>query len=855
MSGNLFTGRVVGNDPNNTVDLIGTVLVNGQPIGTGTIIIGPPGATGAPGVDAIGTTGATGATGPQGLQGPQGINGINAVSPSGLIWRGNWNATYSYAINDSVGYNGASWFAIDNVTARPTPLTPNIPPDVDTSHWALLAMQGSQGPQGPQGIPGLPGPTGPAGSGSGGDISGTPEKLAKFNVTGNNVEDSSITDGISEVLIAKPVQIDSLVSGKSGLSFKNLVSDPASYESELKSSTTGLSARCIIEKNGKLYISSYHSYKLSEYSDGVTSLLGQFAPNVSPNDVVAGSDGNFYSSINDYGGTIMKVTPAGVVSTFATTGRVYPNKMIQSTDGNFYVVHSYNEGATILDGVICKITPSGVVTSLTVLNGQGGAALLQKPGTTSLYVTSSTGLYLVEDTGVISTLATNSDINTYTLGLDSANNLYFSDNSHIYKITPDGVISTFFDTIAMTYPGSFSIYADHIYILIYDEVNDSVSLYKISCLTSQSELISSDSVLYDAASIYANADGIYVAGNESSSLILFTLVESGLSTLGITETGEVVKVPNVSGLTGATGPQGIPGPTGPAGSGGGSGSSVIENDITVRLFDNKTLGKYKNGDIIPSAGKTFEEVLNDIAYEYQEPSFDYFETNYSLVEVGTTFSDVSFYWNLLQNDGVVDDVTIHDNINDTDLITVPNSDGYVNIPYDKMFSYEGDNISFKAIANNTSPIGTSDSKDTLVRSGYYFGYGGINEMPADTNDGTANRDYLFNEVKNTDIIETPLVYVTDFDFKVVLDMFYFSKFTVILPKYTTYRYEFKVWDDINGVDLTSYYLNTNELIIKDAAGNDIYYDQYVYEIGIPYYDADYDTDFTHTITIHGHSGS
>lgn len=455
MSGNLLTGRVVGNDPNNTVDLIGNVLVNGLPIGTGTIILGPTGPTGAPGVDAIGTTGATGATGPQGIQGPQ---GNNAISPSGLVWRGAWNETYNYSINDSVGYNGASWFAIDNIPARPTPLTPNNAPDVDTSHWALLAMQGSQGPQGPQGIPGLPGPTGPAGS------------------------------------------------------------------------------------------------------------------------------------------------------------------------------------------------------------------------------------------------------------------------------------------------------------------------------------------------------------------------------------------------SGATGPSGLTGATGIG--------SVIQNDITVRLFDNKTLGKYKNGDIIPSAGKTFEEVLNDIAYEYQEPVFDYFETNYSFVEVGTTLSEISFYWSLLQNDGVVDDVTIHDNINDTDLITATNSYGYVNIPYDKMFSYEGDKISFKAIANNTSPIGTSDSEDTLVRSGYYFGYGGIDELPVNANDGTANRDYLLFNV-NTDIIEIPVDYASDFEFKVVLDMTYFSMFTVILPKYTTYRYEFKVWDDINGVDLTSYYLNTNELIIKDATGNDITYEQFIYTVGVPYSQIDNSVDFTHTITING----
>lgn len=107
-----------------------------------------------------GTQGPQGVAGPQGSQGPQGIPG--PVGPAGLNWQGVWSASGTYAIDDAVGYNGASYFCIDPV--GPSATTPNS----DPTNWALLAAQGSTGPQGPQGIAGLQGPTGPQGpAGSG----------------------------------------------------------------------------------------------------------------------------------------------------------------------------------------------------------------------------------------------------------------------------------------------------------------------------------------------------------------------------------------------------------------------------------------------------------------------------------------------------------------------------------------------------------------------------------------------------------------------------------------------------------------------------------------------------------------
>lgn len=92
-----------------------------------------------------------GSEGPQGIQGPAGPPG--PVGPAGLEWQGAWDTNSSYAVNDAVGFNGASWFCISEVTG-----TGNSNPEEDTVSWALLAAQGATGPQGAQG------PVGPSGS-------------------------------------------------------------------------------------------------------------------------------------------------------------------------------------------------------------------------------------------------------------------------------------------------------------------------------------------------------------------------------------------------------------------------------------------------------------------------------------------------------------------------------------------------------------------------------------------------------------------------------------------------------------------------------------------------------------------
>jgi hypothetical protein len=119
--------------------------------------------------------------GPQGPIGPQGVQGIpgtaGAVGPAGLEWQGSWVSETSYVADDAVGYDGASWFCILATSGTTTP-------DLDTTHWALLASQGAQGIQGEQGPTGPQGPAGTGGNG-GTDLGYTPINKAGDTMFGD----------------------------------------------------------------------------------------------------------------------------------------------------------------------------------------------------------------------------------------------------------------------------------------------------------------------------------------------------------------------------------------------------------------------------------------------------------------------------------------------------------------------------------------------------------------------------------------------------------------------------------------------------------------------------------------------
>jgi streptogramin lyase len=116
--------------------------------------------------------------------------------------------------------------------------------------------------------------------------------------------------------------------------------------------------------------------------------------------LTVGSDGNIYGS-ETYLGTILKITPAGVVTTFVDVdaGLEYPGALAFAPDDSLYVC----DGAS---RQILKISPEKVVTVFA-----GGAAA--------------------------------SFASLEALALDSHGNLFVSEMYRIRKVTPGGLVTTF----------------------------------------------------------------------------------------------------------------------------------------------------------------------------------------------------------------------------------------------------------------------------------------------------------------------------------------------------------------------------------------------------------------------------
>jgi hypothetical protein len=84
----------------------------------------------------------------QGSTGPPGEDSTVPGPPGaeGLVWRGAWSSSITYAIDDAVSVGGSSYIAILAGA--------NNPPATSPTYWNVLAAQGAKGDQGIQGIPG-----------------------------------------------------------------------------------------------------------------------------------------------------------------------------------------------------------------------------------------------------------------------------------------------------------------------------------------------------------------------------------------------------------------------------------------------------------------------------------------------------------------------------------------------------------------------------------------------------------------------------------------------------------------------------------------------------------------------------
>jgi len=211
------------------------------------------------------------------------------------------------------------------------------------------------------------------------------------------------------------------------------------------------------------------------YADG-TGSEAQFSW---PCGIAIDASGNLYV-VDYYNHCIRKVTPSGVVTTFAGNGTRgsadglgssaefdFPRGIAIDVSGNLYVADNNR---------IRKITPAGMVTTLAgsseygYADGTGSEAIFWEPEGIAidtlgnLYVIEHDRIRKVTSAGVVTTLAGSSWGYADGVGssaefayprgiaIDASGNLYVTDYyNRIRKVTPEGVVTTFAGSGARDY--------------------------------------------------------------------------------------------------------------------------------------------------------------------------------------------------------------------------------------------------------------------------------------------------------------------------------------------------------------------------------------------------------------------
>jgi hypothetical protein len=266
-------------------------------------------------------------------------------------------------------------------------------------------------------------------------LSGNINKLSKFNSNGNNIENSSITDDNTKVLIEKPTEINSGIPGISGLKFTNLKNN-AGYISSMFANVGIDPTGIVIDSNDNIFISNSSGDTVTKITK--SGVISSITVGQRPYKIIKDNQENIYT-VNFGSQNITKISSTGIVTTFGNwTGLFAFGICINNATGNLYVVS--NTAARVY-----KITPDGVTTNFASAGSDPFAIVCNRAGDLFVSNVRNRTITKIDASGVSTIFATcGTTGGIYNLYIDSDENLYTGNyiTNEVYKITPNGTVTT-----------------------------------------------------------------------------------------------------------------------------------------------------------------------------------------------------------------------------------------------------------------------------------------------------------------------------------------------------------------------------------------------------------------------------
>jgi hypothetical protein len=297
---------------------------------------------------------------------------------------------------------------------------------------------------------------------------------AGWTQTGNNIANSNsgnVGIGTGVAVPGNKLEINTGNENESGLRIKQFESPEfGNNYSDPFADIPNVTGLATFPGSGDIYATDFTNnkiYKIDQYGLATVFVTAGLS---NPHDVINGPDGNIY--VSNYGsGTISKITPAGVLSTFAS-GFSNPIGLTFDTAGNLYIVNNAN-------GNLSKVNAAGTSINLTFGTGLSSPyGCVFNPSDNNIYIANYNAAEVAKFTlsGGAKTTFTTSDV-SFCTGITLFNNdLYVSRATpeRIMKVTMAGVSSIYALT---SYPFDLMFDANN-FLYIANQTINKVSIIK-----------------------------------------------------------------------------------------------------------------------------------------------------------------------------------------------------------------------------------------------------------------------------------------------------------------------------------------------------------------------------------------